>query len=321
MTRENKFVVHRRHSYGRDAVHRWEGNPVIAIDDLDFKCADIRNAGAVVFNGKTLLAIDIEYLTGMQSIHLAREKKNGRFEVDREPFMTRSADPRFRSHESWGILDPRITFLAGTYYITYLANGDHGFRLGLAKTEDFTAVERLGIISEPDTKGGALFPEKLQGKFARLERPREGNSVWVSYSEDLVYWGDSAPVLSPRGGFWDMNRVGIGPPPVAIDAGWLLFYYGVKETSAGPLYRLGAAIVDKEEPTRIIGRGNVPILAPREDYERIGDTPNIVYSTGAIIEDDGTIAVYYGAADSCICMGTTTVGQIVDHCLNRREEH
>ena len=140
-------MMYRRRTYSRDTVHRWEGNPVVTIDDLDFKCLDICNAGAVMFNSKTLLAIDIEHPTGMQSIHLAHEKKNGRFEVDKEPFMTKSADPRFQPHESWGIMDPRITLLEGTYYITYLANGDHGFRLGLAKTKDFTSVERLGLMS------------------------------------------------------------------------------------------------------------------------------------------------------------------------------
>jgi predicted GH43/DUF377 family glycosyl hydrolase len=313
-------MTYGRRRNSRDVVHRWEGNPLITIADLDFRCSDIRNAGAVNYNGEELLLVDIEHLSGVQSIHLARPSKNTRFKVEKEPFMSASTDRRFAQHESWGTMDPRITYLENVYYITYLANGDHGFRIGLAKTSDFKSVERIGLISEPDTKGGALFPSKINGKYARLERPREGQSIWVSYSEDLRYWGGSRTVLSPRGGFWDTSRIGIGPPPIEIDAGWLLIYYGAKDTSAGPLYRLGAAIVNKDDPTIVLGRANIPILAPRENYERLGDTPNIVYSTGALVKDDGCIVLYYGAADSCICMGVTTIAEIIANCPNLREE-
>ncbi len=312
-------MTYRRRRDGRDVVHRWEGNPLITIADLDFKCNDIRNAGAVDFEGETLLAVDIEDLSGMQSVHLARQRKNARFEVEKEPFMSASVDVPYAQHESWGIMDPRITFLEGTYYITYVANSDHGYRLGLAKTKDFKSVERVGFTSEPDTKGGALFPSRIKGRYGRLERPHEGQSIWISYSDDLIFWGNSEEVLMPRSGFWDMSRVGTGPPPIEIDEGWLLIYYGVKDTSSGPLYRLGAAILEKDNPTNVVGRSNIPILAPREDYERLGDTPNIVYSTGAFVEENGSIFLYYGAADSCICVGTTTVEEIKTSCLNLEE--
>jgi predicted GH43/DUF377 family glycosyl hydrolase len=126
-------------------------------------------------------------------------------------------------------------------------------------------------------------------------------------------------VVSPRDGFWDLNRVGTGTPPVEIEKGWLIIYYGVKETSAGPLYRLGAAVLDKDDPTKVLGRSNIPILSPREDYERIGDTPNIVFATGALIEKNGPLEIYYGAADSCICMGTANIEEIQYICLNRRK--
>ncbi|MBW2221833.1 MAG: glycoside hydrolase family 130 protein [Deltaproteobacteria bacterium] len=312
-------MTHNRRSYARDTVHRWEGNPLITISDLDFKCSDIRNASVVQVNDELMLFVDIEHLAGSHCIHLARQQENRRFLVDKDPFMCSSTDPRYAQHESQGVMDPRITFLDDVYYIMYVANGDHGFRIGLAKTRDFKSVERIGLISEPDTKGGALFPSKINGKYARLERPTEGNSIWISYSDDLIYWGESKSVLSPRDGFWDLNRVGTGPPPVEIEKGWLIIYYGVKETSAGPLYRLGAVVLDKEDPTKVLGRSNIPILSPREDYERIGDTPNIVFATGALIEKNGSLEIYYGAADSCICMGTANIEEIQNICLNRRK--
>ncbi|MBN1673449.1 MAG: glycoside hydrolase family 130 protein [Kiritimatiellae bacterium] len=313
--------MRKRRSSGRDIVHRWEGNPIITMDDVEFRCLDIRNAGVVLYEGEPLLLVSVEELSGVQSIHLARRAKEGDlFHVDPKPFMSPSPQARFREHEIDGVLDGRVTFMDGVYYIMYLARGAHGYRLGLGVTESFTEVKRIGLISEPDTKAGALFPEKLKGRYARLERPRDGHSIWVSYSEDLTYWGDSEVVLSPRGGFWDSDRVGAGPPPMRVEMGWLLIYYGAKETGSGPLYRLGAAILDANEPTQIVGRANIPILSPREYYERIGDVGNLVFSTGALIDEKGKITIYYGAADSCICVGTVTVDAIVSRCLKSEED-
>ena len=305
---------------GRDIVHRWEGNPLIGIQDVAFRCTDLRNACPVRVGDEAVLLVSIEDMEGYERIHVARRGVGTRFEVDPKPFLVRSREEPFEQHESDGVMDPRITFLEGVYYIMYVADGVHGYRLALARTEDFQTVERMGLVSEPDTKGGALFPERIGGRYARVERPGEGRSVWVSYSDDLVHWGRSERVLGPRSGFWDHSWVGVGAPPMRIDAGWLLIYYGAKDTSAGPIYRLGAAILDAENPAKVVGRANIPILAPRERYERIGDQPNIVFTTGALMEDDGSLTIYYGAADSCICVGTTSVEDIVAHCQASRKE-
>lgn len=304
---------------GRDIVHRWEENPLIDINDLDFKCSDIRNAGAIDFRGKIILLVTIEYLTGHHGIHLARPAPDGRYKVDSKPFLNQSEEHKYRRHESRGVLDGRVTFLDGIYYILYDAYGDYGYRLAIAKTEDFESVERIGLISEPDTKAGVLFPAKIKGRYTRLERPGDG-SIWITYSEDLLHWGRSELVISPRGGFWDESRIGAGAVPIQIEQGWLVFYYGVKETPAGPIYRIGAVILDRHEPTKIVGRTNIPILSPRENYERIGDIPNLVFSIGALADNDGHLKIIYGAANSCICVGTTTVEKIVENCFESKEE-
>jgi len=98
-----------------------------------------------------------------------------------------------------------------------------------------------------------------------------------------------------------------------------LIYYGAKETSAGPIYRIGAVILDRDDPAKVIGRSNVSILAPREKYERVGDLPNIIFSVGAICKDDSDLHIFYGAADSCICGGSTTVQEIVDLCMEGKK--
>lgn len=201
----SRFV--KRHN--QDIVYRWEGNPLISISDLNFKCSDIHNAGAVSFNDEILLLVTIEHLSGRCSIHLARQDTKGYYQVDSNPFLCPSTDSKYKQHESHGILDARVTFLEGTYYIIYNTLGDHGFRLVLAKTEDFQSVERMGIISEPDTKAGALFPARIKGRYARLERPCHGSNIWITYSDDLVYWGSSEIVITPRDGFWDATRIGV----------------------------------------------------------------------------------------------------------------
>ncbi|MCK5608926.1 glycoside hydrolase family 130 protein [Candidatus Pacearchaeota archaeon] len=306
---------------GRDIVHRWEGNPLIDISDLSFKCSDILNAGVVEFGGGVLLLVTVEHLSGRRCVHIGRPVEHNRYVVDEEPFIRPSEDPKYKQHELQGVLDGRVTFLEGVYYITYIAMGDHGYRLGLATTEDFRSVKRLGLMSEPDTKTGVLFPARVKGRYARLDRPRDGHSIWVSYSDDLIHWGGSELVLSPRGGYWDSNRIGIGSVPVEIKQGWLLLYYGAKDTSSGSIYRIGAVILDRDEPTQVIGRAAIPILSPRENYERVGDIPNIVFCTGIVADKDGRIKMFYGAANSCICIGTTSVEEIVGNCIASEREY
>ena len=304
----------------RDIVHRWEGNPAVTLEDLSFPVSDICNAGAVKIDGEYVLLLSIQTLEGYHRIHVARSRDGYRFDVEPKPLIAPSTEGPDEIYDDHGVLDGRITPLDGTYYITYDALSEHGYRLGLVRTDDFKTVEKIGLMSEPDTKAGVLFSEKIKGKYARLERPWEGGSIWISYSDDLTYWGWSEVVMTPRGGFWDYHRIGVAVPPIAIDAGWLFCYYGVKETSAGPLFRLGAALLDRQDPAKVIGRTNVPILSPREEYERIGDIPNLVFSCGAVIEDDGVCKIYYGAANSCICIGTAKVEDIVHACSESAKE-
>jgi len=305
---------------GRDIVHRWEGNPIITGRDLGFQCSDICNAGIIRLNGEYVLLVTIQSLEGFASIHVARSTNGLDFEVEVDRFIARGQYEPDAPYDNQGILDARITPLEGYYYITFDAVSEHGYRLGLARTKDFRSVERLGLVSQPDTKAGALFPQKIKGKYARLERPWNGGNIWISYSDDLTYWGWSEVVMTPRGGFWDTSRIGIASPPMEIEQGWFFTYYGIKDTSAGPLFRLGAAILDRDNPTEVVGRTNVPILSPREEYERIGDVPNLVFSCGAIIEPNNEIKLYYGASNSCICLGTTNVEAILKACSESEKE-
>jgi len=305
---------------GTDILHRWEGNPLIRSESLPFSCSSIHNCAAIKYNNIYLLLLDIEDLKGHQLIYLAKSKDGYNFTINEKPLIQLSDIKGGRNSADIGVADPRITFLEGTYYITYMVDTRLGFRLGLAKTDDFETITHLGYISEPDTKAGALFPEKINGKYARLERPKDGGRIWISYSEDLTYWGSSEVLLSPRAGYWDFHRVGCSVPPFRIKSGeWMLIYYGIKNTSAGPLFRIGVAILDRDDPAIVLKRTNIPILSPREYYERIGDINNLIFSCGAIVEDD-ILKLYYGAANSCVCFGTANIDDVIGHCIESEKE-
>ncbi len=300
----------------RNIVHRWEGNPVIALADLPFQASDVHNAGAVRHDGGYVLLVTVENLRGDCSIYCARSEDGRSFEIDEQPLLAPATEGPFAPYESRGVRDARITVFDGVHYIVYLAESEHGVRLTLARTDHCRSIERVAFISEPDTKNGALFPCRINGKYARLERPREGGNIWISYSDDLDYWGGWQVVMTPRHGFWDYDRIGASVPPIETEPGWLLIYYGVRNLPGGPLFRLGAAFLDRQDPSKVIGRSNVPILAPHEHYERIGDVPNLVFATGAVLSEDGSeVQIYYGAADSCICLGTVGLDELIKVCM------
>jgi len=304
-----------------DIVRRCKGNPILTVRDVPFRCGDICNATAVRLDGHYVMLLTIQALEGYSQIYKARSTDGYTFDIDSEPLIAPSTELPYSDYNQMGVLDPRITPLDDYFYITYDSLGRHGYRLALARTKDFDTIERLGFVSQPDTKAGALFPRKFNGRYARLERPWNGGSIWISFSDDLVYWGWTKVLLTPRGGFWDSSRVGAATPPVLVEEGWLFLYYGIKDTSAGPLFRLGAAILDEHDPGTVLYRTNFPILSPREEYERIGDVPNLVFSCGAICEPNGELKIYYGAANSCICVGTTRVDHILHACHESDKEY
>lgn len=305
---------------GRDLLHRWEGNPILTLEDMPFPCNSVFNGTSVKLGDEYLILIRIEGQRGYSFFALARSEDGFHFEVDEEPAMFPADDGLFGIYENRGIEDPRATFIDGAYYIFYTAVSEYGYRIALARTEDFRTFDRIALVSEPGNKDGVLFPEKINGRYARLDRPigLGVGSIWISFSNDLISWGDSKVLLPPRRGYWDSFRVGASVPPIRTETGWLEIFHGTKMTSAGPIYRAGAALLDLDDPTRLIKRCDIPILSPREDYERIGDVGNVVFPCGAIVEPDGLIKVYYGAADTSIAVATAKLSDLVG-CINISE--
>jgi predicted GH43/DUF377 family glycosyl hydrolase len=281
------------------------------------------NAAATKFDGQYVLLLRVEDLQGRSIFALARSEDGLHFTLNDEPVMTPSEDGDFARYERKGIEDPRITLLEGTYYVVYTAASQYGPRLALAKTDDFEHFERVALISEPDNKDGTLFPRRINGRYARLDRPMVGDmgNIWVSYSDDLIHWGDSRVVMPVRDEWWDSWRVGASTQPIETRFGWLEIYHGVKHASSGPIYRLGAAMLDINDPAKVLCRSTIPILAPREYYERVGDVNNVVFSCGAVMEDDEEIKIYYGAADTAICLGTARLEELMQFCSIGADDH
>jgi len=301
---------------GRDLLHRWERNPIITLQDVPFRCNAVFNGTPVKFDGEYLLLLRVEGQQGYSFFCLAKSRDGLHFHMDDRPCLLPAKEGAFSIWEENGIEDPRITIIDGQYYIMYTAVSRYGHRIALARTDDFESFERLALVSGPGNKDGVLFPEKINGLYARLDRPI-GNgigSIWISYSPDLIKWGRSELVISPRPRYWDSFRIGASVPPIRTDRGWLEIYHGLKMTTAGPVYRVGTVMLDYDNPTKVIGRSLSPVLSPRQEYERIGDVGNVVFASGAIVEPDGEVKVYYGAADTSICVATAHIDELIESC-------
>jgi predicted GH43/DUF377 family glycosyl hydrolase len=299
-------------------INRYQNNPILTKDDVPYPVATVHNAAVVKHEGKYIMIFRSHKRNGRSILGKAESEDGYNFIVDDKPFMIPATMGVFKEYEAYGIEDPRIIFMDGEYLITYSAYSRHGVRIGLAKTNDFKTIERFSLITESDYRNVVIFPEKFQGLYARLDRPHSEISpwsIWISYSPDLKYWGESKLIMKPLQYHWDEMKIGPGAPPVKTSRGWLNIYHGVFPTMDGSVYRLGVALHDLKDPSKIIAIGDEWILQPEEIYEITGYVHNVVFTCGAIPEDDGSIKIYWGGADKVMCVGTARLDDLVDHCL------
>jgi predicted GH43/DUF377 family glycosyl hydrolase len=299
-------------------IKRYNKNPILTKDDVPFPVATVHNAGVVKFRNRYMMIFRSHQLNGRSILGLAESDDGYNFRVHEKPFITPAADGIFKEYEEYGLEDPRIIFLEGEYLITYSAYSRHGVRIGLAKTRDFKSIDRFSLITEADYRNVVIFPEKFKGLYARLDRPHSEISpwsIWISYSPDLRFWGESRLVMKPAQYHWDEMKIGPGAPPIKTSRGWLNIYHGVFPTMDGSVYRLGAALHDLQDPSKIIAVGDEWILQPEEVYEITGYVHNVVFTCGAVPEDDGSVKIYWGGADTVMCVGTADLNDLVNHCL------
>jgi predicted GH43/DUF377 family glycosyl hydrolase len=195
----------------------------------------------------------------------------------------------------------------------------------LASTQDFSHFKKHGIVG-PDLndKDCVLFPEAINGKVALLHR-LEGK-IQVAYFESLEalensrdFWGNylrgfgEFEVIRPRF-YWETRKVGAGSPPIRTPKGWLVIYHGV---SADRIYRVGAMLLDLDNPRRVIARTREPILQPETEFERVGVVPDVVFPDGAVVHE-GELFVYYGGADRVCCAASVPVDGFLEELINEK---
>lgn len=295
---------------------RHRSNPILSSEAWPYAINTVFNPAATrLKSGDTLLLCRVEDRTGLSHLCAARSQDGvGDWRIDGEP--TLSADPARFPEEQWGIEDARITWLEelGKYAVTYTAYSWIGPAVSLALTEDFRTFERLGCILPPEDKDAALLPRRIDGRWAMIHRPvlhPAGSHIWMSFSPDLKHWGDRRLVFKSRdGAWWDSQKIGLSTPPIETDDGWLMIYHGAKETVNGSIYRVGLAMLDRDDPSRCTLRSTHWIFGPREPYEQIGDVANVAFPCGHTIDGD-TIRLYYGSADTSVGLATGSLAALV----------
>ena len=316
--------------------HRVKNNPIISPNNIDssnpemFDVSSVFNPGAIKFDGKTILLLRVQN-RGRETMLVKAESNDGsKFVIENVPLEISGLD---RINETiFHIYDPRVTFLDERFYIMVAVDVIGKCLLGIIQTQDFNSFEFLGFTGKKDNRNGVLFPEKINGKYARLDRPNlkelesgttTGNAIWYSESDNLFHWPTTRQVMEGRFHYWDEN-IGAGPPPVKTETGWLLIYHGIT-MHYQPIYQAGVVLLDLNEPWRVISRGRYNVLEPREIWELVGQVPNVVFPSGIIVESydengfaksSSDVKLYYGAADTHIGLATSTIQELIDACFS-----
>ena len=320
-------------------MKRSEHNPILTradIPDIPPQLVDVTsvfNPGATRFENEILLLLRVQN-RGRETFFLTARSEDGvHFRVSDK--MVHFDGIEAVNGTIYHVYDARITRLGDAYFLLFAMDLDDGCHLGLAKTSDFERFQFLGVVSDWDSRNGVLFPEKIGGKFVRLERPNRlkvknspatGDAIVLSESDDLIHWKIKSELARGRPHYWD-ELIGAGPPPFKTKEGWIQIYHGIAlHLSSIFIYQAGVLLLDLENPAMVIGRSRYNILEPRDLYELTGQVPNVVFPSGAVVENvdsDGfadlnsRVLIYYGAADTTVCLVETTVAELIDRAYSR----
>lgn len=300
----------------KDPVWRYPDNPIIQSDAIPGSNS-IFNSAVIPFGDGYAGVFRCDSKAVSMDIYAGFSQDGLKWEINHSPIEFAGEDQEVLKREYR--YDPRVCFLEDRYYITW-CNGYHGPTIGIAYTFDFKTFYQLENAFLPYNRNGVLFPRKINGKYAMLSRPSDTGhtpfgDIFYSESPDLEHWGHHRFVMGTYKGdksAWQSTKIGPGPVPIETEEGWLLIYHGVLATCNGLVYRMGCALLDREESWKVKYRSKYYILGPREYYECVGDVPNVVFPCATLSDSDtGRIAIYYGCADTVTGVAFTTVDDLL----------
>lgn len=307
--------------------------PVLTRFDVPYNAALVFNAGITKFRGKYVMVFRNDYgdyenqkLEGT-NIGLAYSDDGIKWEVQPEPCFVLEDEEIKRAY------DPRLTVIDDVCYMCFAVDKKHGVCGGVAKTEDFKNFEVLSI-SAPDNRNMVLFPEKINGLYTRLERPmpvysrwhRDRFDMWIAQSPDLKFWGNNELVMAVEDVPFANDKIGPAAPPVKTEKGWLTTFHAVYldpergkhgwEAKWQKQYVSGIALLDLEDPKKVLGIYDKPLIAAELPWEKDeGFRTDVIFPGGMILEDNGEVKIYYGAADTVECLATANVDDLIKLCL------
>jgi len=301
----------------REIIWRYDRNPVIPRGLVP--CGNsIFNSAVVPFEDGFAGVFRIDDRAREQRLHAGRSPDGYTWEIEHEPIVFETDDPYLADFD-FGY-DPRVVWIEDRYYVTW-CNGAHGPTIGVAETHDFKTFRQHENAFLPFNRNGILFPRKINGRFAMLSRPSDNGhtpfgEIYYSESPDLEFWGRHRWVMGPQK-TWEYVKIGGGPVPIETSEGWLIFYHGVNGSCNGYIYSIGAALLDLDQPWKVIRRGKHQLFAPEALYEQVGDVPNVTFPVANLIDPaTGRIALYYGAADTVTGLAFCHFDEVMDFLQN-----
>ena len=314
-------------------IKRYPGNPILSADDVPYRSDLVFNAGVTKYQGKYVMVFRNDYADSASKIvqgcnlGLAFSNDGINWKIEKQPLFLDSG-----SYPLGMAYDPRLTVLDGRCYMCFATGMNHGISGGIAVTDDFKKWEILNI-SVPDNRNWVLFPERVNGKMIRLERPfamyqRPGDhfDIWISASPDGRYWGDTELLLKTESVPWANEKIGPATPPIRTPKGWLAFFHGVDVDASRQgwgwsgtwekRYSAGLMLLDQDNPYKVIGLSRGPVLIPEEDYryEAEGYRDYVIFPGGMILEEDNSVKIYYGAADTVEALAIADLNDLLALC-------
>jgi beta-1,4-mannooligosaccharide/beta-1,4-mannosyl-N-acetylglucosamine phosphorylase len=300
----------------RDVLWRFSGNPVVQARAIA-SSTYVHNSAVIPFDGRFAGVFRIDNRSRRMQLHAGHSNDGLHWQLDEEPIRFVCDDPEIGKF-TYGY-DPRLVLIEGRIYVLW-CNGYHGPTIGLGYTEDFKTFCQLENALLPFNRNGVLFPRRIRGDYCLLSRPSDGGhtpfgEIYLSRSPDLLHWGRHRHVMAPirEENGWQSTKIGAGPAPIETSEGWLLIYHGVVNTCNGFLYSGGAALLDLDQPWKVIARSDPYLITPSTPYECVGNVPNVVFPCGALVDGiSGKLALYYGSADSVVSVAFGNVSDIIE---------